>query len=275
MTSTLAATPTAAWELTAISGCSKANLIADGCGVDNTGTSVNVTGTKTTTSDDDRSDNDNNRSDDDGTDTGTWTPPRTRTVDDFADCIASWDAYRRCFRDIGDEDEDPTTPEPPPLPEVTLADIAQFAPPAAVLGAEPGNAGIADMPTNFTAAASVHTQSGTLFGYPISVRFTPVGYDYVFGDGTGATFTTAGRSWQDLGQATFTPTPTSHVYADRGTYTATLSIRYSAEIDLGSGWFPIAGQLTITSADQAIRIFEAHTALVDHTCTEAPGAPGC
>lgn len=250
-------------------GCSSATLATDGCGVDNTGTSVDVTGTKTTTSDDHRSD------DDSGTDTGTWTPPRTRTVEDFADCLESWDAYNRCFRDVDDEEDDPTTPEPPPLPEVTMTDIAQFAPPAAVLGAEPGNAGIADMPTNFIAAASVHTQSGTLFGYPISVRFTPIAYDYAFGDGAGATFTVAGRSWQDLGQATFTPTPTSHVYAERGVYTATLSIRYSAEIDLGAGWFPIAGQLTITSADQSIRIFEAHTALVAHTCGESPGAPGC
>lgn len=161
------------------------------------------------------------------------------------------------------------------IPQVTLTDLAQFAPAPATLSAEPSNAGIADMPTNFLGAASVHTQSGSIFGFPVTVRFTPVGYDYTYGDGTNATVTAAGRSWEDLGQAQFTPTPTSHVYADRGTYTAGLSIRYSAEVDLGRGWYPIAGELTIPTAPQQIQIFEAHTALVAHTCTERPTAPGC
>lgn len=161
------------------------------------------------------------------------------------------------------------------IPEVTLTDLAQFAPAPATLSAEPSNAGIADMPTNFLGAASVHTQTGSLFGFPVTVRFTPVGYDYTYGDGTNATVTTAGRSWGDLGQAQFTPTPTSHTYTERGTYNAGLSIRYSAEVDLGRGWYPIAGQLTIPTAPQQIQIFEAHTALVAHTCTEKPTAPGC
>jgi hypothetical protein len=161
------------------------------------------------------------------------------------------------------------------IPEVTLTDLAQFAPAPATLSAEPSNAGIADMPTNFLGAASVHTQTGSIFGFPVTVRFTPVGYDYTYGDGISATVTTAGRSWEELGQAQFTPTPTSHVYTDRGTYTAGLNIRYSAEVDLGRGWYPIAGELTIPTAPQQIQIFEAHTALVAHTCTERPTAPGC
>ncbi|WP_433584467.1 PKD domain-containing protein [Microbacterium hydrocarbonoxydans] len=161
------------------------------------------------------------------------------------------------------------------IPEITLTDLAQFAPAPATLSAEPSNAGIADMPTNFLGAASVHTQTGSIFGFPVTVRFTPVAYDYTYGDGISATVTTAGRSWEELGQAQFTPTPTSHVYADRGTYTAGLSIRYSAEVDLGRGWYPIAGKLTIPTAPQQIQIFEAHTALVAHTCTERPTAPGC
>lgn len=160
------------------------------------------------------------------------------------------------------------------IPEITLTDLEQFAPAPVTLSAEPSNAGIADMPTNFLGAASAHTQTGSLFGFPVTVRFTPVGYDYDYGDGTSATVT-AGRTWEDLGQAQFTPTPTSHVYTERGTYTAALSIRYSAEVDLGRGWYPVAGQLTIPTAPQQVQIFEAHTALVAHTCTENPTAPGC
>lgn len=163
----------------------------------------------------------------------------------------------------------------PGTPTVTITDLASFAPSPVALSAEPDNVGIADMPANFLATASVHTQTGTLFGQPLSVRFTPVGYDYTYGDGTTATLTAAGRTWAELGQAQFTPTPTSHVYADRGIYDADVDVRYTAEIDFGTGWYPIDGELTTDGPAQRIRIFEAHTALVAYTCEENPSAPGC
>lgn len=176
----------------------------------------------------------------------------------------------RCVRSPLIRPDDPTG-----TPTVTITDLASFAPTPLALSVEPGNAGIADMPANFVAAASVHTQTGDLFGVPLTVRFTPVGYDYTYGDGTSATLTAPGLSWEQLGQAQFTPTPTSHVYADRGTYTADLDVRYTAEIDFGLGWYPVSGELTSDGPTQQIQIFEARTALVAHTCTEKPGAPGC
>lgn len=221
--------------------------------VDNTGSSVDLTGTRT----------------DPGTDSTDGTSdPDTKTFTPVEKCNITTTTIEFC-------PVSPTVNGVGEIPEVTLTDLAQFAPAPATLSAEPSNAGIADMPTNFLGAASVHTQTGSLFGFPVTVRFTPVGYDYTYGDGTNATVTTAGRSWGDLGQAQFTPTPTSHTYTERGTYNAGLSIRYSAEVDLGRGWYPIAGQLTIPTAPQQIQIFEAHTALVAHTCTEKPTAPGC
>ncbi len=177
----------------------------------------------------------------------------------------------RCV-DYAFQRPDDTTPG---TPTITLTDLASFAPAPVTLSAEPDNVGIADMPANFLATASVHTQTGTLFGQPLSVRFTPVGYDFTYGDGTTATLTTPGRTWEELGQAQFTPTPTSHVYADRGTYAADVDVRYTAEIDFGTGWYPIDGELTTDGPVQQIRIFEAHTALVAYTCTEKPTAPGC
>lgn len=158
---------------------------------------------------------------------------------------------------------------------VTITDLAAFAPDPVVTTAEPDNAGIAGMPTNFVASASVHTRSGDLFGRPVTVKFTPVGYDFAHGDGTTTRSTGGGLSWAALGQAPFTPTPTSHVYRERGTYAAHVSVRYSAEVDIGGGWFSVPGELTIDGPVQQIRIFEAHTALVAHTCTERPSAPGC
>lgn len=163
----------------------------------------------------------------------------------------------------------------PGTPTITITDLASFAPEPTTLAVEPDNAGIANMPANFLAEASVSTQVGTLFDIPLTVRFTPIAYDYTYGDGTTASTTTPGRSWAELGQAQFTPTATSHVYTERGTYDADVDVRYTAEIDFGLGWYPISGELTTDGPSQQIQIFEAHTALVAHTCTERPTAPGC
>ncbi len=197
---------------------------------------------------------------------------------DFDSCLDDWNSSRSCFRAA--VDEEPTSPPPPATdepaaPAITIDDLAQFAPdPVANVG-EPDNVGVAGMPTNFVAAASAHTRSGTLLGTPLSVRFTPVDYEFVHGDGTSATSTTGGQTWSALGQAPFTPTATSHVYRERGTYQAHVTVRYAAEVDLGGGWFPVAGRLTIPGPAREIRIFEAHTALVAFTCEQRPSAPGC
>lgn len=207
-------------------------------------------------------------------DAAPWYPPKEFQFDA---CLTNWDSYVGCFRASQDDDDTPAAEEAaqPAMPAITLADIAQFSPEPVTTVAEPDNVGVAGMPVNFVAAASVHTRSGTLFGTPLSVRFTPVGYDFVHGDGTSATTTTGGRTWEELGQPPFTPTDTSHVYRERGTYQAHVSVRYRAEVDLGVGWFPVDGELAIDGPVQEIHIFEAHTALVARTCAEQPGAPGC
>lgn len=193
----------------------------------------------------------------------------------LAECLDDGGTTRCVRTQEAAEEGEPVDRADPAARPVTISDLAQFTPEATVLAAEPGNVGVAGMPTNFAAAASVQTHAGTLFGAPIVVRFTPAGYDYDFGDGESMTTTTAGQSWEALGQAPFTPTPTSHTYRERGTYTARVDTRYTAEIDLGTGWMPVRGQLTSRGEDVEIRIFEARTALVAHTCDEDPGGPGC
>lgn len=158
---------------------------------------------------------------------------------------------------------------------LTITDVAQFAPAPATTVGEPGNVGIAGMPTNFVAAASVHTRAGTLFDRPTSVRFTPLRFSFTYGDGTTTTSNTGGRSWAALGQAQFTPTPTSHSYRERGSYSAHVTVHYTAEVDIGGGWFPIDGELAVDGPVRQIRVYEAETALVARTCVEQPGAPGC
>lgn len=202
-------------------------------------------------------------------------PPPTRD-EVFSRCLVVWDSYRRCFLEqekpdeARDEEEEAAT-----LPAITISDLARFAPDGAVVTGEPDNVGIAGLPTNFVTTASEHTVDATLFGFPVSVRFTPAAYDFSFGDGTTTTTTSGGATWADLDQAQFTPTDTSHTYGERGTYTAQADVRYTAEVDFGIGWFPISGEVTSPGAPQEIRIFEAHTALVAHTCEQAPSSPGC
>lgn len=158
---------------------------------------------------------------------------------------------------------------------LTISDLARFAPEPVATAAEPGGVGVAGLPTNFVTAATAHTQQGTILDLAVTVRFTPVAFDTTFGDGTSATTATGGRTWAAAHQPQFTPTPTSHVYRDRGTYTAVTTVRYTAEVDLGNGWFPVAGELSVAGPAHSIRIYEARSALVRYTCDEQPTAAGC
>lgn len=194
----------------------------------------------------------------------------------FDSCLDDWNSSRGCFRAVSDA-EPPTVPETDTAaaPAITIDDLVQFAQDPVANAGEPDNLGVAGMPTNFVAVAAVHSRQGALFGTALTVRFTPVDYEFVHGDGTAATTSTGGQTWSTLGQAPFTPTATSHTYRERGTYQAHVTVRYTAEVDLGGGWFPVAGELAIPGPAREIRIFEAHTALVAHTCEQRPSAPGC
>lgn len=201
--------------------------------------------------------------------------PSVPPEDPFLECLAEWDSYIRCFDKAVDEESGPDDEGTPSLPAITITDLVRFAPAGSVITGEPDNVGVAGLPTNFVTTASVQTVEAELFGFPVSVRFTPSAYDFTFGDGATATASSGGSTWAALGQAQFTPTDTSHTYRERGTYVAQADVRYTAEVDFGIGWFPINGEVTAAGAPQEVRIFEAHTALVAHTCEQAPGSPGC
>jgi len=201
---------------------------------------------------------------------------RTRT-EKFTDCNTIWNLMQRCVPapEKPADTADPAPEDPRATQPITITDLASFAPAPATITGEPDNLGVAGLPTNFTTDATAHTRTGELFGYPITVRFTPASFTFHYGDDTTKATTTPGTTWNQLHLPQFTPTDTSHVYRDRGTYTASADTVYTAEIDLGTGWFPITGTLTIPGPAQDIRIYEAHTALVAHTCNEDPTAAGC
>lgn len=148
------------------------------------------------------------------------------------------------------------------LPQATIADVASFAPQPAALTSDPAGYAVVGLPVDFAVTASAHSASGTLFDLPVTVRFTPE--EIVITTGDGSALTTPS-----------TPTATSHVYRDRGTYVASATVRYRAEVDFGRGWRPVPGTLDIPTAGYAVQVLEARGTLVERTCAEPPLGPGC
>ncbi|MFJ6679629.1 hypothetical protein ACIQLK_10985 [Microbacterium sp. NPDC091382] len=170
---------------------------------------------------------------------------------------------------------DPAAPAAPDPTTATIQDVADFAPaPPAIVG-EPDGIGVVGMPTNFVVGAEEHVVQGQIFDVPVTVRFTPVSYVFSYGDGAVRETRSPGESWDDLSAPQFTATATSHAYGAPGEYEAGATIRYAAEADAGGGWFPIAGLLELDTPTTVIRIVDVETALVERTCDEDPGGPGC
>lgn len=169
----------------------------------------------------------------------------------------------------------PGEPADPGFPDVTLADLVSFRPVTPELTGEPFGFGVVGMPANFVAAASEQELTGTLLGYPVTVRFTPTAFVFSYGDGMTLRAASGGTSWEASGAAQFTPTSTSHVYAERGSYITGVSIEYTAAVDFGAGWQNVDGVVTARSAGYSVEVVEARTALVDRTCLENPTGPGC
>lgn len=159
---------------------------------------------------------------------------------------------------------------------VTLADIAHFRPVVGAHTMQPKGWAVVGLPANFVSAASVHTVDGTLLGGPASVRFTAVAWHWDYGDGTGASFSSGGATWGELGAREFGATPTSHVFQGKGAYTVTLGIDLRAEYRVGSGsWTPIAGILAVEASPLSVTVTSARTVLVERDCTAYARGPGC
>jgi len=182
-----------------------------------------------------------------------------------------------CATFAPDPEPAPDEPEEPQIPAViTLADIASFVPTPPSVSTEPDGIAAKNMPMNSIAGSEAHTVAGDLFGLPVAVTFTPAGFRQDWGDGTVTESGTGGASWSALGQAEYTPTATSHAYAQKGTYALTITALYTAVVDFGPyGTRPVDGIVSAPGASREIRVVEVHTALVQNDCTENPAAAGC
>jgi hypothetical protein len=157
------------------------------------------------------------------------------------------------------------------------SDIARFLVGTPGVKVEPGAWTVAGAETNFMAiSAEERTQSGTLLGQPVTVRFAPVAYRWAYGDGGKRTTAVPGMSWQASALPPFAATPTSHVFANRGSYAATVTVDFRAQYEFaGQGWRSIAGTLPLTSNPVTVTVKSVKTVLVGHDCAERPTAPGC
>lgn len=161
-------------------------------------------------------------------------------------------------------------------PRLTLSDIAHFRPaqPRALM--EPNGWTIAKLPTNFYSIDRQHDQPGRVLNFPITVRFVPVSYHWNYGDSTSNRLSAPGTTWQALGRAAFSPTPTSHVYQETGNYRITLSVSYAPYYRFDDlPWIRIDGLVHRPANDLHIRVGTMQTYLVAEHCAENPTAPGC
>ncbi len=180
-----------------------------------------------------------------------------------------------CYGEGQGKPVEPVEPAPG-IPPITLSDIAVFRPQAAVQFMQPDGWMVVGLPTNFVAVIDRHVVSGTLFGVPADVRFTPVGYRWRYGDGTAARLGTRGASWAALGLREFDPTPTSHIYRASGTYVIELDVEYTAEYRFAGGsWTSLTGIIVLPANDLVATAGGAVTVLVDRDCARAPAGPGC
>jgi hypothetical protein len=180
----------------------------------------------------------------------------------------------------------PPSPRPPNTREprdyytvtlpVNISDLVNFKPAPGVDHMEPNGWMIVGLDTNFYATAQSQVLSGELLGQQASVRFTPVGYRWSYGDGQAASLSTRGSTWAALGIREFDPTPTSHVYTQPGGYDIDLTVYFTAEYRYaGAIWVPVVGTLAVPANRLHAIAGDAKTVLVERDCSVPPRGPGC
>jgi hypothetical protein len=107
-------------------------------------------------------------------------------------------------------------------------------------------------------------EAGELLGWPIEVLFQPSQYVWNFGDGNTARLSIAGKSW---GGAQFSPTETSHVYSQPGTYQVSLTVGYVASYRFDGGAFrSIPGVVWRDAGSQMLAVLRVTSVLVERGC---------
>lgn len=159
---------------------------------------------------------------------------------------------------------------------VSVSDLVNFTPGAPTAAMEPNGWAVVRVPANFMARSSPEVHTGALLGYEAEVRFTPLRYDWDYGDGIRRTTSTGGQTWQLLGLPEFSQTPTSHAYTLAGRFAARVKASFTAEYRFaGQEWNAVSGIVTATSDPLEVVVGQAKTVLVSEDCAVDRSGPGC
>ena len=130
--------------------------------------------------------------------------------------------------------------------------------------------------SNMITSTGPHVVGGVLLGSPAEVRFTPVSFDFTYGDGGTRSASTPGASWAAQGLAEFSRTATSHIYSQSGSYEIAVRVAFALEYRWGSdNWTSIEGRVFGTAPTQTLVVVDTANVLVQRSCQQGIPAPGC
>lgn len=162
------------------------------------------------------------------------------------------------------------------MPNVTKADIASFRPENPTMITEPRGWAVMGLESNMIAGTRTHNVSGQLLGVPAEVRFTPANFEWNYGDGGSRESFSAGETWATQGLAEFSPTLTSHVYRQTGSFQPSVRVWFSLEYRWGSGtWTGMSGRVSADASAPVLLVVRAANVLVQEPCLSGKYALGC
>lgn len=170
---------------------------------------------------------------------------------------------------------DPTLPEPA-IPTLTFEDLSHVEPQSPSMRTQPTGWSVVNLPTNFIASIAEHVVTTEVLGRDVDVKFTPIRYDWSFGDGATNATSSPGATWEQLGVAEFSTTPTSHRYQTVQSVEPMVTVTYSVAYRwLGQDWISMDGTLNRNASAPIVFVQNADTVLVTSPCHPGRAAPGC
>ena len=167
-------------------------------------------------------------------------------------------------------------PEVPALPDLTMSDVSHVDPQSPRLVTQPDGWSVVGLETNLIASIQTHTVSTVVRNFDVEVRFTPVRYDWAYGDGSSAVTTVPGAPWSVLGVPEFARTPTSHQYVNVAAVTPHVDVWYSVDYRRpGEAWRRIDGSLSRPADAPVVFLQNADTVLVTGPCSAGRVSVGC
>ncbi len=127
--------------------------------------------------------------------------------------------------------------------------------------------------TNVYANSEEQIFHENIMGENVEIKAIPVSYTFDFGDGTTLTTSNGGYS---VGEEWDVETPTSHRYAQTGTYQYSVTTTFRGEFRVPGGpWQVIPGTAIRTSVPQEVQVWRVTAGNVQDSCAKNSSSYGC